>query len=89
MAALIATRERERVGGPGHVHMEEVKERRGPGVDSALLGDDCGMRPSGTGDSPRAVVPRCAQERQGKGERELAGGPARGVVSACQREKER
>jgi hypothetical protein len=42
------------------------------------------MRPSGTSDNPRAVVPRCARERQGKGERELAGGPALGVVLACQ-----
>jgi hypothetical protein len=72
-------------GGPGHVHTEEGKER-GSEHGSAWSGGDGGTQPSGAGGSPRVAVPGHAREREGKGERELAGGPH---LSAREVERER
>jgi hypothetical protein len=77
MAALIAMRERERGWGPWARPSGEGKRKVGLGVDGAWRGVSCGTRPSGG--SSMAAVPGRAWERQGKGERELAGGPAHGV----------
>jgi hypothetical protein len=54
-------------------------------MDDAWSGGGCETRPSGAGDSPRAAVLGHAREWQGKGERELAGGPTHGVDPAYQR----
>jgi hypothetical protein len=65
-------------------------KKGGPGMDDAWSGGGCETRPSGAGDSPRAAVLGHAREWQGKGERELAGGPTHGVDPAYQRgERER
>jgi hypothetical protein len=67
-----STRRREKKGGSEH--------------GSAWSGGDGGTQPLGAGGSPRVAVPGHAREREGKGERELAGGPH---LSAREVERER